>query len=90
MDKEGVPVHPLKAWRTARKLTVREAAALIIVDGKAADGATWHAWERGRKIPKPAAMFEIERVTGLDPNQFYPRPDAGGAWPDEPAQLQLV
>lgn len=67
---------------------MRDAGALIVVDGKPVDGATWHGWERG-KIPKPAWMLEIERLTGIDPNSFYPRPDAGGiaAPPLQPALL---
>lgn len=55
---------------------MRDAGALIMVDGKGVDGATWHGWEHG-KIPKPAWMLEIERVTGIEPGQFYSRPDAG-------------
>lgn len=69
----------LKAWRKREGKTLREAGALIVVDGKPVDGATWHAWETGRKLPKPAWMFELERLTGIEPSAFYPRPDAGAA-----------
>lgn len=79
----------LKSWRKRNGLTVREAAARIVVDGKPADGSTWHAWENGRKIPQPAWLFELERVVGVQPNDFYSRPDAGGFMgaPVQPALL---
>jgi hypothetical protein len=60
---------------------MEEAGALIIIDGKATDRGTWHGWESGRKIPKPVAMYELERVFGVEPNVFYPRPDAGEIMP---------
>jgi hypothetical protein len=50
---------------------------LIVVEGKPVDGATWHAWEKGRKIPKAPWLLELERVVGVQPNDFYSRPDAG-------------
>lgn len=79
----------LKSWRKRNGLTMRDAGARIVVDGKAADGATWHAWENG-SIPKPAWMFEIERVTGVQPNQFYPRPDASAVQGGAPAQAAFL
>lgn len=76
--KEPDAPSKLRSWRARNGLTMRDAGGLIVVDGKPVDGATWCAWEKGNKIPKPAWMLEIERVTGIDPNSFYPRPDAGG------------
>lgn len=69
----------LRSFRAKHGLSVRDAGARIVVEGKPVDGATWHGWEAG-KIPKPAWMFEIERVTGIDPSSFYRRPDASGTF----------
>jgi hypothetical protein len=79
----------LKAFRRARGLTMEEAGALIIVEGKPVDRATWHGWESKGKIPKPAWMLELERIVGTEPNDFYPRPD-GAADLAAPAQQALA
>lgn len=79
----------LKAFRRERGLTMELAGELIVVDGKPVDRATWHGWESKGKIPKPAWMLELERVAGVEPNDFYPRPD-GGAVAAVPAQGALV
>lgn len=76
--KEAEAPKLLRSWRSRHGLTVREAGALIVIDGTPSSGATWHAWETGKKIPKPAAMVELELLTGIEPGSFYPRPDAGG------------
>lgn len=84
---KGQTIEPLKLWRSRHGLTMEEAGARIVVDGKPVDRGTWHAWETGKKIPKPAWMHELERVTGVEPNAFYPRPDADEINPSPPAQL---
>lgn len=67
----------LRSWRKRNGLTVREAAARIVVNGVSIDHSSWHAWETGRKIPRDrATVLELERVTGVQPNDYYPRPDA--------------
>lgn len=73
------PTAPIeiRTWRKRKRLTVRAAAALIVVDGKKATGATWHAWETGKKVPKPKWMNQLVLLTGVDPSGFYSRPDAG-------------
>lgn len=78
----------LKSWRKRNGLSVRDAGGLLVVDGKPVDGATWHGWERG-KIPKPAWMVELEKLTGIEPSSFYPRPDAGAVsvFPAQPALI---
>lgn len=68
----------LRRHRKERGLSLRAAGAEIVVDGKPVDGATWLGWEKG-VLPKPAWMFEIERITGVQPSQFYSRPDASGS-----------
>lgn len=78
---KGTTIVELQAARKARGLTMEEAAALITVGGKPTDRGTWHGWESGRKIPKTSAMYELERVFGVEPNVFYPRPDAGEIMP---------
>jgi transcriptional regulator with XRE-family HTH domain len=87
--QKGVAGKKLKAFRLERGLTMEQAGAQIVVDGKGADKATWHGWESGKKIPKPAAMLAIERVTAVEPNDFYPRPDAGEIVPPAQAALAL-
>lgn len=79
----------LKGFRFAHGLTLEDAGALIKVDGKPVDRATWYGWEAKGKIPKPAWMLELERVVGVEPNDFYPRPDASGIMraPAQPALL---
>jgi hypothetical protein len=79
----------LKAFRIARGLTMEEAGKLIVVGGKPVDRATWHGWESKGKIPKPAWMLELERLVGVQPNDFYPRPD-GGVVVAAPAQQALA
>lgn len=70
-------VHKLKEWRTRRGFTLEQAGCCVVVDGKAASRGTWHAWETGKKLPQKPQMFELERLTGAEPNDFYTRPDAG-------------
>lgn len=67
----------LKAFRKREGLSVRAAGALIRVDGKPTAGVTWHGWEAKGKPPKPAWMAELTRLGITEPNDFYPRPDAG-------------
>lgn len=83
---KGQPIKELVAFRKARGLTMDQAAALVVIDGKPSNKASWCEWENGKKIPKPAAMLELERLIGVQPNAFYPRPD-GEAF--APAQLAL-
>ena len=71
---KGITIQELRTWRMSRGLTMEAAGAMIVVDGKAVDRATWHGWERGRKVPSDPYMFELERVTGVQPNSFYNRP----------------
>lgn len=75
---KGTTVKELQSARKMHGLTMDEAGARIVIDGEPTSRGTWHGWESGKKIPKPAAMFELERVFGVQPNAFYPRPDAGG------------
>lgn len=77
----------LRAWRQARDLTMEEAGALVVVDGKPTNKTTWHGWESKGKIPKPEFMIELEILTGIEPNDFYRRPDAGEIVPAR-AELQ--
>ena len=80
----------MRSWRSREGLTVRQAAARIKVGGKPIDHSSWHAWELGRKTPRdPEIMLELERVVGVQPNDFYPRPDAGG-FVSAPAQPALL
>jgi transcriptional regulator with XRE-family HTH domain len=74
--KEAKAPKLLRAWRKAEGLTLEAAALLIVVDGKPATRATWFGWERG-KLPAPPFLIELCRVVGLQPNDFYPCPDAG-------------
>lgn len=78
---KGKPISELRAWRKAHGLTMEQAGARIVVDGRATDKATWCGWELGKKIPKAAAMYQLERVVAIQPNAFYPRPDAGELLP---------
>jgi transcriptional regulator with XRE-family HTH domain len=78
----------LKTWRTAHGLTMEQAAARIVVDGKTSDKATWHGWESKGKIPKPPFMSAVVGlVEALEPNDFY-RLDGGATEP--PAQHALA
>lgn len=80
----------MRSWRKRNGLTVREAAARIVIEGKPVDHTSWHAWETGKKIPRdPPTVLELERVVGVQPNDFYPRPDAGElvSGPLQPALL---
>jgi hypothetical protein len=79
----------LKAFRLEHGLTMEEAGSKIVIEGKPVDRATWHGWESKGKIPKPAWMLEIERLVGVEPNDFYPRPD-GGVVVATPAQRALA
>lgn len=78
---KGSTIAELKRARKARGLTMEEAGATIVIDGKPTDKGTWCAWELGKKIPKWPAMYELERIYGVEPNVFYPRPDAGEIMP---------
>lgn len=71
---KGIKVQELRTWRMSRGLTMEAAGAMIVVDGRAVDRATWHAWEHGRKVPSDPYMYELERVSGVQPNSFYNRP----------------
>jgi transcriptional regulator with XRE-family HTH domain len=68
-------ITKLKRWRLLRGITVRDAGKLIVVDGKPASPAAWSDWENGKKIPSREHMLELERVTGIEPNDYYARPD---------------
>lgn len=83
---KGQPIKELVEFRKARGLTMDQAASLVVVDGKPSNKASWCEWENGKKIPKPGAMLELERLIGVQPNAFYPRPDGGASLP---AQLAL-
>lgn len=90
---EAIAGQKLKAFRKDRALTM-EAAAQFIVDelGEPINKTTWHGWEARGKIPKAPFMVQLERlIAGLEPNDFYPRPDAGelqpAAAPLQPAML---
>lgn len=74
---EGAQIHKLKAWRAVRSLTLEDAAAMVVVDGEPCTKSTWFGWENG-KVPKPAWMIALCDLTGLEPNDFYVRPDGGG------------
>lgn len=74
---KGETIAELKAWRDRHGLTMEQAGARIVVDGKPATRGTWHAWESGRKVPKYAQMLEIQRVTELEPSVFYGDPPPG-------------
>jgi hypothetical protein len=92
----------LRQWRKRHGLTLEAAAALIVVDGTPCPKATWFGWEAKGKVPKPPFMHAVCDLTGLEPNDFYPRADGrahgGGsgniprrATNDEPpAQLALL
>lgn len=73
-----------------RRLTMDEAGALIVIAGEPTGRATWFGWERKGKIPKPEAMVELERLVGVQPNDFYPRPDGAAAQAEPPAQAALA
>lgn len=80
----------MRSWRKRNGLTVREAAARIVVNGVAVDHSSWHAWETGKKTPRGRDLvLELERVVGVQPNDYYPRPDAGEftSAPVQPALL---
>lgn len=70
----GQAIDAIKRWRMARGLTMEEAAALVVVDGKPTNRATWHAWEWGRKAPGKRHMPVFLTVTGLSADIFYPQP----------------
>lgn len=62
----------MRAWRMARGYTMEEAAAKVVVAGEPCNKSTWHGWENG-KVPKPPWMIAVCDLTGLEPNDFYPR-----------------
>jgi hypothetical protein len=77
----GAPNLKLKAWRTRHGLTMEQAAQRVVVDGEPCTKATWHGWESAGKVPKPQWMLPLCELTGLEPNDFYERPDGGGRRP---------
>jgi transcriptional regulator with XRE-family HTH domain len=59
--------HPIRAWRTAHKLTVAAAADELEVSK-----ATVSRWEMGlRKIDR-ALVPQVSRVTGIPPRELRP------------------
>lgn len=64
----------MRAWRIERGYSIEEAAAMVVVDGEPCTKSTWHGWENG-KVPKPPFMLALCDLTGLEPNDFYPRAD---------------
>lgn len=73
MAKKAI-VAELRAWRAGQGLTLEEAGAKIVLEGKPASRSMFHAWETGAKLPSYDYMLELERVTGVSPNCFYTRP----------------
>lgn len=65
----GQQIKELRDWRG--QLTMEAAAALVVVDGKPTNRATWHAWEWGRKRPGPRHMPVLLEVTGLSADIFF-------------------
>lgn len=63
-------IDEIKRWRDARNLTMDEAGAMVVVDGKPTHRATWHAWEHGRKRPSRKHMPMFCQVTGLSADLF--------------------
>jgi transcriptional regulator with XRE-family HTH domain len=72
--KGKTTIAKLRQWRVARGYSLEEAAAKILVDGEPCTKSTWHGWEHG-KVPKPPFMIALCDLTGLQPNDFYPRAD---------------
>lgn len=65
-------VHPLRAWRVARGLTLAQAARTV--------GTTrqvWHNWETGKRLPRPRYMARLRDVTQgeLSADTFYASAD---------------
>lgn len=87
---KGVVIEPLRAWRVGRGFTHEQAGALVVVGGRPTNRGTYHAWESGKKLPSEPAMFELERVAGVEPNDFYKRPDAGARNKEPARQPSLV
>ena len=68
---KGEVINEIRAWRTARGLSMEDAAGLIVVDGKPTNRATWHAWEWGRKAPGRRHMPVFRSITGLSADIFH-------------------
>lgn len=72
------PGGRLAQWRRWRRLSVAECAAAF-----GCSRVAWYAWEKGVKVPSPAYMAKLRRMTGgaVVPNDFYPEdaaaPEAG-------------
>lgn len=64
-------IHPLRRWRTARGMTLKQAGAAL---GLAK--STLSKIENGKMVPSPKAMPRICKVTWLRPNDFYPVSEA--------------
>lgn len=65
-------VTELRDFRAARGLTFEQAAELVVVDGKPATKASWHAWEHRRKVPSRKRMTVLCQLVGAEPGIFYP------------------
>jgi transcriptional regulator with XRE-family HTH domain len=65
MDAEEI--HPVKAWRTSRGLTVKQAAAQFGVSRQ-----TWHRYENGTRRPDPDVLdrFVIETDGAVTANDW--------------------
>lgn len=74
MGRGTQAIAKLRQWRIQRGLSLEAAAAMILVDGEPCTKSTWHGWENG-KVPKPPFMLALCDLTGLQPNDFYPRAD---------------
>lgn len=67
---EKLPSHPLRRWRKAQSLTLKDASARIGLSKSALSKI-----ENGR-VPSPKAMPLICKATWLSPNDFYPISEA--------------
>lgn len=63
------PGGRLAQWRRWRRLSVAECAAAF-----GCSRVAWYDWEKGVKVPSPAYMAKLRRMTGgaVVPNDFYP------------------
>lgn len=61
----------LTRFRKLRGLTMEEAGARIVVNGKPTSRVTWHGWESRGKLPRPPFMVELERNGIADASDFY-------------------
>lgn len=64
-------IQSMRTFRQQRRLSMAGAGALVGVPR-----TTWHGWEVGRRIPGPAYMVELFRVSdgAISPNDFYDLP----------------